>query len=771
MERDTDASRRSAGGGVLMSASSAPRISWKEMACFGVFLTVVLTVFFWDMLFQGQVYLHGDYKQQYFPWASYLNNHIKHFSLPLWAPELGCGFPLLAEGQIGAFYPLHWILYLLLPFPFSYHLSFIVLFALAGFFTYLFARQFGLAASGATLATVVFLFGSSYAGLFNGVVAMRTLLWFPLSLYWTDKLLEEGRGRFAAFLALSLCFGIFGGHMQWACYSMAACVVYFFGKGYFLRIPGRRVPAMLFLAALTLGVGLAACQLLPTLELVAQSNRAGATADFALQKSLNPFALATLFWPAFKDFLGNDLYLGILPVCLAVSALFWGKERKALFLALFGLLFVLLSFGRSNLLYVLAVEHLPLRFFRQPSRLIFFASFSFSLLAGLGFDRWLEPKNGERFKALKITAVLFALAAALYAGVHMAARNFEPQIMEWARGFVEKNIFGKPGHPYTWENYSERLTALFAVLGQRTRLNEPYFLSSLGLWLGTLFFFIAGMQKKISRRALLTLGTLLTLLDLYRYADLGTGFRDNRVPASAVSSDEITDYLSARKETRFRTYEMISDSDPAHPSWLPDSSLLFGYSTIGLYSPLAMDRYKQFLKDVGGVDDSTGYSMTTRENVEKNMGLLSTMNVRYILARQSLDGVRGLTKILTGSKADILYENSEVLPRAFLDSKTGTSAVRWERDTPTDKIMSVRTSLPDSFFISNVYYPGWTAYVDGTKAPIERADGIFQRVRVPAGAHTIRLHYDPPSFRAGLCLSAVSFLILLFLLFKKTSRS
>ncbi len=740
----------------------------KELSIFTVFLSGVLLIFFWDMLFQGRGFFHGDYQQQYYPWAAYLSAHIKHFSLPLWSPEIGCGFPLLAEGQIGAFYPVHWALYLLLPFPFSYHLSFLVLFALAGLFTYLFARRFGLAPAGAALASAVFLFGSSYAGLFNGVVAMRTLIWFPLSLYWTDRLLESGQRRFAAYLALSLCFGIFGGHIQWACYSMGACLLYFFGKGYFLGTRPRASSVGFFFAALALGAGLAACQILPTLELVAQTNRASATADFALQKSLNPLALATLFWPMFKDFLGNDLYLGVLPLCLAFFALFGGrKDRKAIFLVLFGLLFIFLSLGRSNPLYVLAVEHLPLKSFRQPSRLIFFASFSFSLLAGLGFDRWLDAEQGGRSKALKNAVILFAAGMAVYAAVHFAARLFESQIMEWAKGFVEKNIYGKPGHPYTWEDYSARLSSLFSVLSRRTRFNEPYFFSLLGLWFAVFYLFGIGLRKRIGRGMLLFFGVLLTLLDLYRFTALGTGFRDNRVSPAAVSSDEITDYLSSKKDAGFRTYEMISDSDPGHPSWLPDSNLIFGYSTVGLYSPLAMDHYREFLKEVGDVDNSTGFYMTTPDKVAQNMRLLSAMNVRYVLARQSLDGVPGLSKVLTNSKGDILYENSDVLPRAYLDGNADPSAVEWKRSSSTEKIMSVRSSSQGTLFLSDVFYPGWAATVDGVKTPVERANGIFQKLSVPAGTHEIKFRYDPASFRTGLYLSLICLAAALFLALKR----
>src|SRR3989344_4738838 len=95
------------------------RVSLVNVWRFSAFWAAVLLIFFWPVIFQGQGYYYGDYKQQFYPWAFYLARCLKSFSLPLWAPEIGCGFPLLAEGQSAALSPLHWVLFSLFPFPFS----------------------------------------------------------------------------------------------------------------------------------------------------------------------------------------------------------------------------------------------------------------------------------------------------------------------------------------------------------------------------------------------------------------------------------------------------------------------------------------------------------------------------------------------------------------------------------------------------------------------------------------------------------------------------
>jgi uncharacterized membrane protein YfhO len=56
--------------------------------------------------------------------------------------------------------------------------------------------------------------------------------------------------------------------------------------------------------------------------------------------------------------------------------------------------------------------------------------------------------------------------------------------------------------------------------------------------------------------------------------------------------------------------------------------------------------------------------------------------------------------------------------------------------------------------IGELFLPGWRATVDGTPAPLIRADAIFRGVRVPGGRHQVELRYFTPGLRPGLYLSA-----------------
>src|SRR3989344_6879798 len=68
-----------------------------------------------------------------------LSESLKNNQLPLWNKDIGAGFPQLAEGQIGALNMYNLVAFKFIPFPYSYNISYIVIFftAALGAYTYL----------------------------------------------------------------------------------------------------------------------------------------------------------------------------------------------------------------------------------------------------------------------------------------------------------------------------------------------------------------------------------------------------------------------------------------------------------------------------------------------------------------------------------------------------------------------------------------------------------------------------------------------------------
>ena len=142
-----------------------------------------------------------------------------------------------------------------------------------------------------------------------------------------------------------------------------------------------------------------------------------------------------------------------------------------------------------------------------------------------------------------------------------------------------------------------------------------------------------------------------------------------------------------------------------------------------------------------------------------------------------------------------IYENRKVLPRAFvvhqaeivadedealarladdtfdparqvildqgtpLDGGQAQSSVRVLDYSPEKVRLQVETDGPAYLVLSDAYYPGWTAQVDGQPATIQRADVYFRAVRLEGGEHEVTFLYRPQSTRWGLQASLVAWLL------------
>jgi uncharacterized membrane protein YfhO len=86
----------------------------------------------------------------------------------------------------------------------------------------------------------------------------------------------------------------------------------------------------------------------------------------------------------------------------------------------------------------------------------------------------------------------------------------------------------------------------------------------------------------------------------------------------------------------------------------------------------------------------------------------------------------------------------------------GMKALQPSIDGPNRIVVPV--SQPDAGWVllSDTWYPGWQAQVDGRPAPILHGDYLFRAVQVPAGSHVLTFTYRPVSFWAGLLLSLLS---------------
>jgi hypothetical protein len=80
---------------------------------------------------------------------------------------------------------------------------------------------------------------------------------------------------------------------------------------------------------------------------------------------------------------------------------------------------------------------------------------------------------------------------------------------------------------------------------------------------------------------------------------------------------------------------------------------------------------------------------------------------------------------------------------------------------PVEVDINVGVTRPAILVLTDIWYPGWKAFVDNQPAKIYRADYVFRAIEVPEGRHVIKFKYDPFTIKLGMVISSITIIILL----------
>ncbi|MBN1810965.1 MAG: YfhO family protein [Anaerolineae bacterium] len=92
-------------------------------------------------------------------------------------------------------------------------------------------------------------------------------------------------------------------------------------------------------------------------------------------------------------------------------------------------------------------------------------------------------------------------------------------------------------------------------------------------------------------------------------------------------------------------------------------------------------------------------------------------------------------------------------------------SVRITHYTPERVEIAVEASAPGYLILTDAWYPGWEAAVDGEPAEVHRADLFFRAVAVDAGDHQVVFSFRPKSLRTGMAFSLVGLVTLVVVTF------
>lgn len=387
-------------------------------------LAALILLFFNRMAFSNLILARGDTFLYFYPYWEAAVGALRGGRVPLWNPDIFMGAPLLANSQMGFFYPLNWPVWLLLPTPYAVSASILIHLLIAGLGAYLAGRRtLALGRPAALFAAALFALGGYLTAQVEHVNQLQGLAWLPWFFAALAPVVAPGFGRvhWRAAISGALSIGalfalqLLAGHTQTAFISGFAislwALFHILARGRRRREGGRAFwPVVLALGAgAALAALLAAVQLLPTLELAGQSSRQGGLAlNEVLSFSWHPIHLTRALLPAYGSTLFSE-YVAFLPLTAlslaVVGAWNWRKNAATRPWVLLAIVMVVLALGRFTPVYYL-LGHVPgFDLFRVPARWLAVAALAAALLAGHGWERLRQfaetaPPTGDERRNL-----------------------------------------------------------------------------------------------------------------------------------------------------------------------------------------------------------------------------------------------------------------------------------------------------------------------------------------------------------------------------------
>lgn len=721
----------------------------KKHLGFIIFLVAIIFIFLGKLIFMKASFLNGDYLQQFYPWSKIYSEAIKNFSFPFWIRYVNSGFPLMAEGQIGGFYPLNIILFFLLPFNIAYNYSIVIHFILGGIFTYIYSRKLQADQWGAALSALVFCFGSTYAGCFYNMITLRVLLWVPLGFFIIEKYFENKKISFNFYLGIILGIQLLAGFAQMAIYSALFYMIYFI---YGLKI--RQSLKINDIIKIGISFFVAFILFLPqfilSLKMAGLSTRGNTSLGFALWGSFNPINLIGLCFPKII-FYGSQFYIGVFTLIFFIFAMCASKREvkiKPIFIIL--LVSFFFSLGTYNPLFILFLKITQFYSFRNPSKFIFFSCFAAAILSGWGFTHFFKTKDiKERKQALAVTALFIGISAFMFILSGIIIRLFKERIINIGEWYATHYIFGQSHHRLSLDMYLWKVKTIYIQLFEVTSLSNIFILISFVLCITAIFMFMYLFKTRKTHSITRIFFIIVIFIDLFNVSFYGIGFGGNEKSFNELepTHKKILEILKHDKSL-FRIMPLWFYNGNM-PWWSrPSANAIVGLDSIASYSPLVQKSYKDAVSSLEIVDDSLGIGYASHESIKDNYNLLRLLNVKYIISAHKIN-FDFLEEIMEEDTI-YLYKLKGFLPRVFF-----ASSLENQPNIIQDVLINIikysdgyieieAVCTIDGFVVfSENYYPGWDVYVDGLKKENIRFENLIQAVAVDRGKHKIIFKYRP----------------------------
>lgn len=484
-----------------------------------------------------------------------------------------------------------------------------------------------------------------------------------------------------------------------------------------------------------------------------------------------------------QPFTAGPVYVGAFVLMLFILGLFMVKGPMKWALLAATVLSVLLSWGRNFMPFTnFFIDYIPLYSkFRTVSSILVIAEFTIPLLAMLTLKKIVDEPEvlTKKIKFVYLSFVLTAGVALLFALMPNVFFDFVSQ--------ADMQNLTKSGIPQEY---------LQDVANNIGRMRVPIFTSDCWrtvviILIGTLMLLLF-KAKKLKVQYMLGGIFVLCLIDMWqvdkRYLNDGMF-----VPKSQAESEQqktqADEQILQDPSADYRVLNLTGDT-------FNENNTSYYHKSIGGYHPAKLHRYQDMISTYIGpemqrlnklkMSQNGNLLQVTDEN--NQIPVLDMLNTKYLIA--------GINNQPTAVKNTSAYGNGWFVNKVnYVDNADQEIAmvgkINLRHEAVADKrfqqqlgvsqnnnssaVVTLTSYAPNHLkydvnsknggvvVLSEVYYPGWTATVDGQDVTLGKVNYILRALNVKAGKHTVELDFHPSSVRTTETIAYVGFALLVLI--------
>ena len=474
----------------------------------------------------------------------------------------------------------------------------------------------------------------------------------------------------------------------------------------------------------------------------------------------------------------GPVYVGAFVMFLFVLGLFVVKGPMKWALLVATILSILLSWGKNFMGFTdFFIDYIPMYSkFRTVSSILVVAEFTIPLLAMLALKEWVErpqllkENRKEILISLGLTgglALLFALAPKLFFSSYVSSMEMHA-------------LQGIP---------ADQLVPLLANLEEvrMSMFTSDAWRSVLIILIGIILLWMYSAGK-LKQNVLVGALILLCLVDMWdvnkRYLYDGQ-FVEKQEQTRTFEPTETDKIILQDKDLNYRVLNLASNT-------FNENNTSYWHKSIGGYHAAKLRRYQEMIEEHISTEMNSLFKEVAEAGGDMDsldaskFPVLNMLNARYFIfpleggqtvplrnpfalgnawfvdevqyvnnANEEIEAIHGidpLHKIVVDKRFESVVQASSAS-----DSTCSITLTAYE---PNDLKYEVNSSKGGTVVFSEIYYPGWQAYIDGEKVEHGRANYILRAMNVPAGQHVVEFKFDPDTLHATETIAYIAFALL-----------